>query len=454
MDGTAMADGIDFKEAAGDALKMLKDKLGGTPQEQPQWSIWGPQQQQAPRQGSDYQPIQGRRMGDAPPVQSQPAPVAPDAVPAMRPEQMPGTERADDRTKNLVFQDINHAQSQSFRQQATRLYTSAIDRANQSKDPTLQAMAKVEYGLANMSWGFTQDGFKWILEAGSNNPSIYDTKSNQSFLKRLAQAGMPSGAVEMLMQKGQDPFWYLKDSDAAKKLDAAMTGPIFVAPADGAQSAPGQNTDYLAPPKDRPDQINPQLDPPPRPGSNTWMSQQVKVALETASQEKNWQNAFGVYKQAVDMADRSRDVSLQAYTRVETGLALMKWGNVEMGYKWILDAGVKNPSIYDSRSNQGFVERLNSAGIPKPAVEMLLSNGQRDPKWGVKDPDAAKRLESVTRNPQQQSRPTVLPPGDDRRPPEYRPSFPTGLPFPGSDSKPSVLSPQDDGHKKKSPFSR
>ena len=113
-----MPDGIDFKDAANDALKALKDKLGGSPQEQPQWSIWGPQQQQVPRQGNDFQPIQGRRLGDAPANQSQPAPVAPDAVPAMRPEQMPGTERADDRTKNLVFQDINHAQSQSFRQQA------------------------------------------------------------------------------------------------------------------------------------------------------------------------------------------------------------------------------------------------------------------------------------------------------------------------------------------------
>lgn len=450
-----MADGIDFKDAAGNALKQLKDKLGPAP-EQPQWSIWGAQQQRPNQQGpvSD-QPIQGRRMGDAPAGPLPPVSVVPDAVPQMRPEQMPGTERADDRTKNLVFQDINQAQSQTYRQQAGRLYLSAIERANQSKDPTLQAMSKVEYGLANMTWGFTQDGFKWILEAGSNNPSIYDNKTNQSFLKRLAQAGMPSGAVDMLLQKGaQDPFWYLKDNDAAKKLDSAMTGPIFVAPADGGQVQQRQNTDYLLPPKGRPDQVNPQLDPPPRPGSNTWMSQQVKVALDNAAQEKNWQNAFGVYKQAVDMADRSRDTSLQAYTRVETGLALMKWGNVEIGYKWILDAGVKNPSIYDSRSNKGFVDRLAGAGIPKPAIDMLITNGQKDPKWGVTDPDAAKRLESVTRNPQS-TQPAPYAPRDDRRTPDYRPTIapPAPISIPGYD-KPTILPPKPNDPPKKNPFAR
>ena len=143
----------------------------------------------------------------------------------MLPEQMPSAKHADDRTSKSLYELISQAQGQSNRSQSASLFMQAIRLANDAKDPALQAVSKVEYGLANLNWGFPQEGFRWILEAGSNNRTLYDPQMNQSFLNRLLQAGIPPKVVQMLVTKGkEDPAWYLKDPAATQKLDQAMNG--------------------------------------------------------------------------------------------------------------------------------------------------------------------------------------------------------------------------------------
>ena len=435
-----MPDGFDVK----DVLSKLKDQFQ-KPADTPQWSIWDqPKQPSQPQQmppGDRLPPgFPGPRF-DTPQVTA-PRPEQALPGPPLRPEQQLGTGRADERTSNLVYQTVDQAKNQSYRSQSAKLFTQAIDEANRVKDPALQALAKVEYGLAHMAWGYSQEGFKWILEAGSNNPSLYDPRENGSFLKRLSQVGMPQSAVEMLMTRGaQDPTWYTKDADATKKLDQAMVGPAFVAPqgTEGPARRPG--ADPYAPPTTKPDQVNPNLDPPAPGQSGGWIREQITGALRTASQERDFNTAFGIYKQAVDMADRSRDPSMQATTRVETGLALMSKGNLETGFKWLLDAGSKNPALYDSRNNKAYVDRLASAGMPKSVIDVLMANGQRDPHWHMVDRDAAKKLEQMLRPPAPAPAPK----------PDLVPQLPFQPIAPPLETKPAPA-PNPEPHRRKSPF--
>lgn len=359
-------------------LNQLKDKL--TDGQKPQWGIWD--KQPAPPPGTGPQQLAPRTDAVSPP---------PSSV-QLRPEQMPSFNHADERTIKSVNDLINQAQGQGNRTQAAGLYMQAIQWANNAGDPVLQAQSKVEYGLANMSWGFSQEGFKWILEAGSNNPTLYNPQSNQSFLKRLAQAGMPQSAVDLLMSNGQkDPGWYAKDTDATKKLDQAMTGPVSVVPMG---TDAGQNPrDPLAPPETR-------LDPTqPIQQAGPWLKEQFNGSLRSALQERDPRTAYGLYKQAIDMADRANDPVLQATGRIEAGLAIISWGSPENGFKWLLDAGVKNPGIYDSQRNQSLIDRLTRAGLPKQTIDLFMANGQRDPNWHMRDASAAKQLENSMRQP-------------------------------------------------------
>lgn len=434
-----MPEGFDLNSV----LDKVKDKVLAPAQPEPRWSIWEQgQRPQAPRPGA------GPEM-----PQNFPRPEI-NQIPQLRPEQMQGTKQADENTKKAVYQLISEAQRQSYRSESAKRYSHAVDIANNSQDASLQALAKVEYGLAHMSWGSAEQGFKWILEAGSNNPSIYDSRTNQSFLQRLAQVGMPQSAVDMLMKNGaQDPNWHYRDQDAAKKLDKAMTGTAFVPPAQGMR--PGQErVDPLAPPIDRrPENLNPNLDPPAQAGA--WMKEQVNHALTQAQQQKNASDAFAYLKQSVDLADRSRDPGLRALTRVETGLALLTWGHTENAFKWLLDAGSINKGLYDSRYNSGYLNRLGQAGIPKQVMDIMMDNGQRDPNWHKKSPDAARMLESVLKNPQAPARSdSIIPmpslPGFSpfEQAPKPQPSLPEQVP-PSQLPKPQ---PKFEYTPRKSPF--
>lgn len=440
-----MPDGFDVT----DVLKKLKDNFQKPNEQPPAWSIWGDKPNQAaqqPRPGEQLPP----GFPQAPRFDQPQVPVArPEQAlpgPPLRPEQQLGTGRADEKTQQMVFQTVDQAKNQSYRSQSAKLFTQAIEAANQSRDPALQALSKVEYGLAHMSWGYSQEGFKWILEAGSNNPSIYDPNNNQTFLKRLSQVGMPQSAVELLLRKGvEDPTWYTKDAEATKKLDAAMFGPAFVAPqggADGPQRRPG--ADPFMPPTGKPDQVNPNLDPPLPGQAGGWMKEQITVALRNARQDRDFNSAFNTYKQAVDMADRSRDPVMQATTRVETALALMSVGKTENGFAWLLDAGSKNPGLYDSRVNKGYIDRLSSAGMPKPIIDVIMANGARDPHWHLVDKQAAKNLDAMLR-------PAPAPPKQEVAPPvPYQPLQPVQPFLPPLE--PKAPAPNPEPRKRPSPF--
>ncbi len=451
-----MPDGFDFSDVS-NVLKQLKDRVGPSPENQPQqWSIWDrPQTRELPAQTGDNRPpgpgqfqprsdMQLPQLPGFPQIQLDQRPqVRPEAQVQLRPEQMLGTNHADDRTKQAVFSALSQAQNQSYRSQSARFYQQAVMLADRSQDGSLQAVAKVEYGLANMSWGHSQEGFRLILEAGSNNPTIYDSRTNQSFLERLSQVGMPQSAVDLLLRNGQqDPNWYLKDADATRKLDAAMTGPAFVAPPANDRAAPGPGDDPFLPPKTRPEQLNPDLNPPEPGRAGGWIHEQFKQTLSSASQQRDFQSAFALYKQATDMADRSRDPSLQATARVETGLALLSAGNTENGIKWLLDAGSKNPALYDQRYNQNYIKRLESFGLPPELISTLMTNGSRDPHWHMLDQNAAKNLDAILRKPKAPPPEPIVP----------NPLLPYTSPFSQPVDKAPAPQPQIQPHLRKSPF--
>lgn len=415
-----------------------------------EWSIWGNQpQNRAPAspEGRSFSqfPKSGLETPGLPKLDLVTQPAPPTIM--LRPEQVVGTGRADELTKQAVYQSIEQASKQGNRSVAAGQFMQAINTANATHDPTLQAISKVEFGLANLNWGFSEEGFKWILEAGSNNPSIYDSRSNQSFLQRLARAGMPRSAVDLLMNNGsQDPTWYVKDTTATKKLDAAMTGTAYVPSlmrVDGGQQV-AQVSDPLAPPPRKQEVVNPNLPPALQPGD--WMLDQIKQVMQSAGQEGNRQNAFGLYKQATDMADRTGDKQLQAAVRVQTGTALISWGNTESGFKWLLDAGSINPALYDNAVNQDFQQQLRRSGVTEPALDMLLKNGQRDANWYLRTTDVAKSLASAM----QAGNNPVAKPGDGQYiqvpsafPPQNNPA-PFTPPAPGQEQPPE--------HKKPNPF--
>jgi hypothetical protein len=380
----------DAKEILGQLMKdRVKLPFGNQKAAEPEWSIWSQQQ----NQGKVSQPGQPGALRDTMPAPPTPAR---DTTPALRPEQMVGTNRADEATKQSVYQAVDQARRQSNRTVAAGQFMQAIAIANSSSDASLQAVSKVEYGLANLNWGFSEEGFKWLLEAGSNNPSLYDKNTNQAFLSRLAQAGMPRSAVDLLMNNGsQDPTWYLKDAQATRKLDAAMTGAVFVSPGGGSEL--NQNVragDPLAPPVPKPEMLNPNVMQQPAEAS-PWMKEQVMTSLQSALKETNHQNAFGLFKQATDLADRSGDKTMQSTARIETGLALISWGNTESGFKWLLSAGSINPSLYDSQVNQALQQRMRQGGISEAALDMFLKNGRQNPEWHTRKSDAAQTLASV-----------------------------------------------------------
>jgi hypothetical protein len=439
--------GLDIGDA-GKVLDQLKSEIGknfdkpGAP-DPLQWSIWSKPE---PGQGQPGAAPSLPRFDATPSLPKFDTPTKPagpgfdttppplprfDATPppTLKPEQMVGTGRADEATKQSVFKLVDQASKTSNRSVAGNQFMQAINISNNSHDATLQAISKVEYGLANLNWGFSEEGFKWILEAGSNNPSLYDSKQNQSFLNRLAQSGMPRTAVDLLMANGsQDPAWYVKDAGATRKLDAAMTGAAFVPPSGDRSQAPRTAVDPLAPPSSRPDSVNTSIQQPGE--ANGWMRDQINQGLQSASREANHQTAFELYRQATDLSDRSGDNQLRVTARVEAGLALISWGSAESGFKWLLDAGSLNPALYDNTVNQAFQQRLRSGGINESALDMFLKNGQRDPNWHLRSPEAARTLAAILQSGDNPNRcPTepnrILPvpnpfpvqPGQDRTPP-------------------------------------
>ncbi len=471
-----MPDGIDLRNA-NPLVQSLRDKLPSNPldllpkpQQQTQWGIWEKTPQAQQQNPAAQRPSEVQM---APPQQQV----------TLRPEQMVGTNRADAGVQNNVNRFVEQAQRQGNRQTAASMYVNAIQTADASRDGTLQAYAKVEYGLANMNWGFSEEGFKWILEAGSNNPNIYNPQQNGQFLKRLQQAGLPQGAVDSLLKNGQnDPNWYLKVPDATKQLDKSMTGAVFIAPnlPGGDQNQNGG--DRFGPPSEAPEQRNPAVLQGDQ-KAGPWAQQLFGLMLKSAQDEKDIGNSFNLYKQAVAKADEFRDPSMQAQSRIELGLAVVSWGNPQAGFKWILDAGSKNPAIYDSRVNQGLINRLKQGGIPDAAIDMLMAKGQRNPNWYLRDPESAAKLEATMKQmapARTNEEPRTNYPG--QQPVEQtRPQFPTqkateqpasSFPWPKPAEQPAVSpqpglpprpqpfaprnivpKPQDDGHLiNRSPF--
>lgn len=147
---------------------------------------------------------------------------------------IPGTDRSitvSDGGSQAIYQIIHQAKTSNNQSESIALYKQAVDYGSKLQNPSLQALTKVEFGLAHLNWGFPQQGFLLLLEAGSNNPSLYNSRMNQPYLDRLSQSGLPQSAVEMLIRNGQqDPNWYLKDTEALSKLDKAMSGPVLPVP--------------------------------------------------------------------------------------------------------------------------------------------------------------------------------------------------------------------------------
>jgi len=366
----------------------------------------------------------------------------------LSPEQMVGTGRADDKTKQEVIREVDDARKLGNRSTAAGEYMQAINTANSTHDASLQALAKVEYGLTNMSWGYTSQGFKWLCEAGSNNPSLYNPQGNQSFLQRLGQAGLPQAAVDLLLQNGKnDPNWYLKDASSLKALEQAMTGPAYVAPV-GAGDQSGRAANPLAPPANQaPEQaINPNIGQPTQ--ASAWFKDQINGALDSAVHNKDHQVAWGYYKQATDMADRCGDKMLQSVTRVKTGLALISWGAPDDGFQWLLDAGSKNPGMY---ADQSFQQFLHSSGLTGAAFDMYIGNGRQNANWYTGNIIAS--AHSLT---EALHRPSAL------NPPAERPVAPTPAPLAPRPSDFPVqnipqISPADSGlapHIERNPFAR
>jgi len=153
---------------------------------------------------------------------------------------------------------------------------------------------------------------------------------------------------------------------------------------------PQPRPDVPVNPVPRPDVVNPnpnQIDPR--------VQEAFVKSLMQAQQQTDKQSAYNAYKQAVDIADYARNPLLQSAARVELGLACIKWGFKETGFKWIMEGGAKNPDLYNPQKNAPFIARLNQAGIPRNTVDVLIQNGQRDANWYVKKPNGGKILEAT-----------------------------------------------------------
>lgn len=118
-------------------------------------------------------------------------------------------------------------------------------------------------------------------------------------------------------------------------------------------------------------------------------------SLMQAQRLTDKQSAYNSYKQAIDIADKLNNPAMQSAARVELGLACIKWGFPETGFKWIMEGGAKNSAIYDNRHNQPFRDRLKQGGLPDMAIDTLILQGQRDPFWHMKDQNAGKKMETM-----------------------------------------------------------
>ncbi len=126
----------------------------------------------------------------------------------------------------------------------------------------------------------------------------------------------------------------------------------------------------------------------------------IALALVQAQRQENPENSYQYYKQAIDLADKSGNHLLEAASRIELGIACIKWGFADTGYKWIMDGAAKNPELYNQQRNQPFTDRLKQAGIPDATISLLMENGSKDPLWYQKDSNAGKKLEASASKPQ------------------------------------------------------
>lgn len=171
-------------------------------------------------------------------------------------------------------------------------------------------------------------------------------------------------------------------SEAVSRLKLQMEGRF--------NNLPIPRPDVPVNPQPRPDQIYPnpnQLDPR--------VQEAFVKSLMQAQQQPDKETAYKSYKQAVDIADSARSPLLQSAARVELGLACIRWGFKETGFKWIMEGGAKNQDLYNEQKNAPFRDRLTQSGIPKQAVDLLIQNGKRDPNWYVTNREAGKIIEAA-----------------------------------------------------------
>lgn len=196
------------------------------------------------------------------------------------------------------------------------------------------------------------------------------------------------------------PVDQLSVNEAVSRVKLEMNG-RFNMPRPQEQTQPVPRPQDQTRPVPRPqDQTTPRPELTPRPDTNlrnvdARIQESFAMSLTHAQRLTDKQAAYNSYKQAVDIADSVKNPAMQSAARVELGLACIKWGFPETGFKWIMEGGAKNPAIYDNRQNQPFKERLKQAGLPDMAVDTLILQGQRDPLWHTKDKDAGKKMEAL-----------------------------------------------------------
>lgn len=209
----------------------------------------------------------------------------------------------------------------------------------------------------------------------------------------------------------------------------------------------------------KPDQVAPKPEQPGTRGGvpdtssiDKRIQEAIAMSLVQAQRQTDKEKAYAFLKQAVDLADGTKNPLLQAATRTEMGISCLKWGFKETGYKWIMEGAAKNPSFYNDQQNQDFKARLADAGVPPSAVNYMMENGKRDPNWYTKDKDAGKKVEAAEiAKPIQPGYPSgfdkpvfpvqpSLPPGFEKPALPAQPALPSGFDKPVLPVKPAVPS--------------
>jgi hypothetical protein len=217
----------------------------------------------------------------------------------------------------------------------------------------------------------------------------------------------------------------------------------------------GQFTDF------RPEQTKKPEPPSTRPDANSndkRVQEAIAMSLVQAQRQTDKEKAYNFFKEAIDIADSTKNPLLQSATRTELGIACLNWGFKETGYKWIMEGASKNPDFYNDQKNQAFKARLTEAGVPAASLNLIMQNGQRDPLWFTKDKDAGKKVEAASTapivNPQ-------LNPNPFNIPVDVRPVAPNPTPFRPTPFTPAIVPakpdspvPQMDTHLKPSPFKK